>query len=388
MDFFNGFSHPPARRQSLLSIIVSACFGAVLGGILVGILLLNYYPFESTQKPSEQIFNPPGQEEITIGEQDLPEYQNTAVVRSAEKILPTVVGISNKATVYDFFRNRRYLQERSSGSGVIINENGYIVTNNHVVEGAEVLTVILSNGEEYEATLIGTDAVTDLAVLKIDATGLPAAKFGDSSKIQVGEVAIAVGNPLGIAFSQTVTVGVISAKERVVRINEHDFTFIQTDAAINDGNSGGPLVNILGEVIGINTAKIKVTGVEGMGFAIPSNTVKEIAQDLIEHGRIIRPWMGVWADEVDETMVRELQLPVDYGVFINDVYRGGPADRAGIRRGDVVVGMAGKEIKTFAEMRKTILEHRVGDEIEVVVYRDRQQMTFKVKLEALPENVE
>lgn len=388
MDFFDGFSHQSARKQSPLTTIAAAFLGAILGGLLVGYFLLNYYPFESADKLPDQLFNPPARQDVTLNEQDLPEYQNTAVVRSAEKILPTVVGISNKATVYDFFRNRRSLQERSTGSGVIIEENGYIVTNNHVVEGAEELTVILSDGQEYTATLIGTDAVTDLAVLKIEATGLPAAQFGDSSTIRVGEVAIAVGNPLGIAFSQTVTVGVISAKERLVRINEHDFTFIQTDAAINDGNSGGPLVNIAGEVIGINTAKIKIAGVEGMGFAIPVNTVKEIARNLIERGRIVRPWMGVWADEVSEAMVRELQLPVDYGVFINDVYRGGPADKAGLRRGDVVVSMAGKQIRTLADMRRTILEQRVGDEIEVVIYRDRQQLTLRVTLEELPETVE
>jgi serine protease Do len=388
MDFFNGFSSQTSRKPSILGIAIAAFFGAILGGLLVGIVILNYGDFGQNQVQADNLFPPPIQQENPLRQQDLPEYQNTAIVRSTEKMLPTVVGITNKAMVYDFFRNRQTLQERATGTGVIIDSSGYIVTNNHVVEGAQELTVTLSDGEDYAATIIGTDPNTDLAVIKIEATNLPTAQFGDSDQLRVGEVAIAIGNPLGLAFSQTVTVGVISAKQRVVRINEHDFTFIQTDAAINDGNSGGPLVNIQGEVIGINTAKIKITGVEGMGFAIPASTVKKISRDLIVDGQIIRPWMGVWADDVNDTIVTELQLPVNYGVFIDDVYRGGPADNAGIRRGDVIVAMEGQKINNFTDMRRIILEHRVGDEIEIIIYRDRQQVTIKVVLDKLPELVD
>jgi len=387
MGFFDGFSHSP-RRGGLGMVALAALCGAIIGGTLVAYAVLRFYgPGDDQPLPGqrEQDFR----QEAPLEGDDLPEHQNTAVVRATEQVLPTVVGITNKAQVHDFFQGRTVLRERATGTGVIIGQDGHIVTNNHVVAGASELRVTLSTGEEHSARVVGTDAATDLAVIKIEQGNLPEARFGDSDALAVGEVAIAIGNPLGLDFSQTVTVGVISAKQRSISIDEHTFNFIQTDAAINEGNSGGALVNLRGEVIGINTAKIKLPGVEGMGFAIPSNTAQKIARDLVIHGRIIRPWMGVWyGGNVDESVAAELQLPVNYGVLIQEVVQGGPADRAGIRRGDVITAMAGQKIADFAALRRIIHEQKVGDEVDVVFFRGREQHTVKVALAELPERVE
>jgi len=387
MGFFDGFSHSP-RRDGLGMVVLAALCGAIIGGTLVAYAVLRFYGPGDDQPLSgqrEQDFR----QEAPLEGYDLPEHQNTAVVRAAEQVMPTVVGITNKAQVHVFFQGRTVLRERATGTGVIIGQDGHIVTNNHVVAGASELHVTLSTGEEHSARVVGTDAATDLAVIKIEQGNLPEARFGDSDALAVGEVAIAIGNPLGLDFSQTVTVGVISAKQRSISIDEHTFNFIQTDAAINEGNSGGALVNLRGEVIGINTAKIKLPGVEGMGFAIPSNTAQKIARDLVIHGRIIRPWMGVWyGGNVDEAVAAELQLPVNYGVLIQEVVQGGPADRAGIRRGDVITAMAGQKIADFAALRRIIHEQRVGDEVDVAFFRGREQHTVKVALAELPERVE
>lgn len=387
MDFFRGFSQYP-RRPSLAGLLFAAFLGAVLGGLLTGAIVVRYFAPQPSQALPETIFTPAPQAEMPYTERDLKEYQNTAVVRAAERVLPAVVGITNKATVYDRYHGRSILREKATGTGVIIDANGYIVTNNHVIDGATELSVTLSDGEEYPARLIGADAATDLAVIKIEKQGLTVAHFGNSDHLAVGEAAIAIGNPLGLAFSQTVTVGVISAKQRSININEHDFTFIQTDAAINDGNSGGALVNLNGEVIGINTAKIKIAGVEGMGFAIPANTVKNITGDLIAHGRIIRPWIGVyWGGDVDEALARQFQLPVNYGVLIQDVAQGSPAERAGIRRGDVIVAVNGKKVTSFNEMRRSILGMKVGQELSITFIREGQERTATAILAELPQQI-
>ncbi len=387
MDFFNGFTNEP-KRTSLFSVLMTALLGAVLGGLLVAFIIFQFINPNAAKSLPDPVFPQESNDTIPYTQRDLPEYQNTAIVHAVERVLPTVVGITNKAMNYDFFHGRTILAERATGTGVIIDQNGYIVTNNHVVDGAYELSVTLSNGEEIPALLVGADPATDLAVVKIEKSSLPTAQMGNSDNLAVGEAAIAIGNPLGIAFSQTVTVGVISAKERAININEHNFNFIQTDAAINDGNSGGPLVNLNGEVIGINTAKIKISGVEGMGFAIPSNTVKMISRDLIRHGRIIRPWIGVYhGGDVDESLAAQLQLPVTHGVLIQDVVANGPAQRAGIRRGDVIVAMAGQNISKFSDMRRIIFEHEVGDEIEVTFFRDRQEQSVTIRLAELPESI-
>ncbi|MBT9167191.1 MAG: Serine protease Do-like HtrA [Syntrophomonadaceae bacterium] len=385
MDFFNGFYQPP-KRTGFAGLFFAAIVGAVVGGFLVAFVVLRYVASDVSQALPDPMLPPATLNEVPFEERDLPEHQNTAIVRATKRALPTVVGITNKALVQDIFDGRSILRERASGTGVIIDAEGHIVTNNHVIEGATELRVTLGDGVEYSARLIGSDAATDLAVIKIEKDNLSVAHFGDSNDLVVGEGAIAIGNPLGLTFSQTVTVGVISAKQRTVTINEHNFTFIQTDAAINKGNSGGPLVNLKGEVIGINTAKIKIPGVEGMGFAIPANTVKNITRDLIIHGRIIRPWIGVyWGGDVDEALSRQLQLPVTYGVLIQGVVEESPAAQAGIRRGDVIIAMGGKKIANFNDLRRTIFEYEVGAEVEITIIRDGQELKLSVTLAELPE---
>ncbi|NLN06804.1 MAG: PDZ domain-containing protein [Firmicutes bacterium] len=384
MDFFNGFYQP---RRSLWGNVLSALFGTLVGGALVAFILLRFFVpgqeaaqnqsniVPQTQQPSQQ------QEEIPFNEQDRPEYQNTAVVRAAEKVVPAVVGITNKVNVFSMFHGRTVLQDKGTGSGVIIDPDGYIVTNNHVIEGADEIWVTLGDEKEYKAELVGKDRVSDLAVIKINAANLTAATFGDSDKIVVGEMAIAIGNPLGLRFSQSVTVGYISSKQREITDGTQTLYVIQTDAAINSGNSGGPLVNLKGEVIGINTAKIMLTGVEGMGFAIPSNTVKKVAEELIAKGYVVRPRLGVYnGGDIDAALAKQLQLPVDYGMIVYAVDPGSPADKAGMRSGDIIIEFAGKKIETFSDLQKAIYAQKVGDTVEIVVVRDRQKLTLTATL--------
>lgn len=216
--------------------------------------------------------------------------RNTPIVKAAKKVGPTVVGITNKALVRDYF-NRTQLVEKGVGSGVIYSKDGLIATNNHVVEGAKELVVSLPDGRTYPGRVLGTDPTTDLAVVKIDAKeDLPVAEFGDSDSLMVGEPAIAIGNPLGLEFRGSVTTGVISALNRSVDVGERNFKLIQTDAAINPGNSGGALVNADGQVIGINSAKVAVSGVEGIGFAIPINEAKPILEALAKMGGLPVPF--------------------------------------------------------------------------------------------------
>lgn len=229
------------------------------------------------------------------------------------------MGITNKAYVRDIF-NRVQLTERGTGSGVIYDKSGLIATNNHVVEGASEIIVSLTDGRSVKGKVLGADAATDLAVVKIDENNLPVADFGDSSTLQVGEPAIAIGNPLGLEFRGSVTAGVISALNRSIQLGERKFDLIQTDAAINPGNSGGALVNAEGEVVGINSAKIAVSGVEGIGFAIPINSAKPILDELAKKGRVVRPYIG--ASLVDKDIANRYGFDIDLhdGIFVMKVW--------------------------------------------------------------------
>ena len=250
--------------------------------------------------------------------------RNTPVVVAAQKVGPAVVGITNKAYVRDFF-NRVQLTERGTGSGVIYDKSGLIATNNHVVEGAQEIIVSLTDGRSVKGKVLGADAATDLAVVKIDVDeDLPVAKFGDSSTLQVGEPAIAIGNPLGLEFRGSVTVGVISALNRSIELGDRKFNLIQTDAAINPGNSGGALVNADGEVVGINSAKVAVSGVEGIGFAIPVNSAKPILDELAQHGRIARPYIGASLIDKDISARYGFDLDLHGGIFVMKIVTGGP----------------------------------------------------------------
>ncbi len=306
------------------------------------------------------------------------------VAEIAERVNPSVVGVVNvQGGVYDFF-GRQYSSE-SSGSGVIVSSDGYIVTNYHVVEGQKSLTVYLADGRELPAQVIGTDSRTDLAVIKINATGLPAAVFGDSDLLRAGELAIAIGNPLGIEFSGAVTMGVVSGLNRVVDISqEASVRLIQTDAVINPGNSGGPLVNAKGEVIGLNTVKLVTSEVEGMGFAIPSNMVSRVVNEIMTTGKVRRALLGV--SLTDPANVQDAALTVTRGAYV--ATSGGAAAQAGIRKGDVIVEMDGVTVNSVSALRALLAEKYPGDVVALKVIRGKEQISIQATLGTATEQKE
>lgn len=315
--------------------------------------------------------------------------QVLTVPEIANKVGPSCVGVINKAKVqpqkyYDPFSGRYYytsdpnsneLIEQGSGSGIIISEDGYIVTNQHVIDGATEISVVLNTGDEYTATLVGADERSDLAVLKISAPNLVAAEIGDSETLQAGELAVAIGNPLGQEFAGTVTVGVISAVNRTMTVENKKYNLIQTDAAINPGNSGGALVNQFGEVIGINSVKISTTGVEGIGFAIASNEAKPIIDDLMDKGYVSgRPLVGITARATRS------------GLLVGSVSEGSGAAAAGIQPGDLIVKAEGQVVKSVDELNDIRDQKKAGDNLQLTVIREGELLNVTVTLgEDLPQ---
>lgn len=313
------------------------------------------------------------------------EARNTPAVRVAKSVGPAVVGITNKAVARDWF-NHQFEFEQGVGSGVIFRADGYIVTNNHVIAGAREILVALSDGRSLKGKLVGVDELTDIAVVKVDGGELPTATFGNSDDVVVGEPAIAIGNPMGLEFQGSVTVGVVSALNRTLDISERRLKLIQTDAAISPGNSGGALANADGLVIGISSAKIAASGVEGMGFAIPVNTVREIVDQIMDHGRVIRPYLGVGVYDKATAARAGYQLNVDAGVYVQNVTLDGPAGKAGIQRGDIILSVGGEKTDSVGELRAAITSHQVGDSVEIKIIRNGDKMTLAAVLEAIPEN--
>ena len=314
-------------------------------------------------------------------EQQLSSARNTPIVAAAKKVGPAVVGITNKAYVRDFF-NRVELRERGTGSGVIYDKNGYIATNNHVIEGASEIIVSLPDGRTVKGKVLGADAATDLAVVKIDAKDLPVAVFGDSDTLQVGEPAIAIGNPLGLEFRGSVTAGVISALNRSIEIGERKFQLIQTDAAINPGNSGGALVNSEGKVIGINTLKLSGTGIEGMGFAIPINSTTDITSQLIQYSKVKRPYIGISGMDLNEQTAKANNLVV--GVYVKSIEDFSAGEKAGIKIGDVIIEADGQKITKMDELNKIKNSHKIGDEMKIKVNRNGQEKDLTITLGEQP----
>ncbi len=310
----------------------------------------------------------------------------------AEKVGPSVVGVINKTTIssnaynryYDPFSGRYYYSEgdsqnsdssdetieQGSGSGIIISKDGYIVTNQHVVDGASEVSVILNTGEEYTATIVGQDTKTDLAVLKIDAgDDLPAATLGSSSDLKVGELAVAIGNPMGMEFSGSVTAGIISAVNRTMTIENRTYNLIQTDAAINSGNSGGALINRYGEIIGINSVKLSSEGVEGMGFAISIDEAKPVIDDLMSNGYVTgRPLVGV---SIQSTQ---------FGLFVASVQKGSGAEAAGIQVKDQIIAVDGTEVSSTDEINEIRDKKKPGDTMVFKISRSGQTMELTVTL--------
>jgi serine protease Do len=327
----------------------------------------------------------------------------TAIADVAQKAMPAVVHIEVTQRVDvptavfpfesdPFFRYffgppqgpRSYKREMHGiGTGMTIDSDGHIVTNNHVISGATKITVKTASGEEFEAKIVGVDPKTDLAVIKIKPPkNIPYLTFGNSDKLRVGEWVVAIGNPRGL--EQTVTAGIISAKHRTGILDPSSYQdYIQTDAAINPGNSGGPLINLAGEVIGVNAAIVSESGgFEGIGFAIPSNMAKAIADDLLKTGKVVRGWLGVSVQDVTAPLVKSLNLKVLKGAWVAEVFRGGPAEKAGIKKGDVVVSYDGAALENANDFRNRVAATRVGKKVEIGLLRKGEKITLQAVVSA------
>lgn len=325
----------------------------------------------------------------------------------AEKVRPAVVNISTTSTVTipggpfhqffgqeqgtpfdDFFKNffgqvpDRQMKQQSLGSGIIIDKNGYILTNNHVVDNADEIKVKLPDGRELKAKVVGRDTKTDLALIKISSLfeSLPVLALGDSEKMRVGDWVLAVGNPFGL--EHTVTQGIISATGRVIGSGPYD-DFLQTDAPINPGNSGGPLVNLKGEVIGINTA-ITPQG-QGIGFAIPSSLAKSVMTQLKEKGKVVRGWIGVSIQTVTPELAQSFGMKEAKGALVGEIFKGGPADRGGMKTGDIIISFNGENVKSANDLPRLVAETPVGKIVDVVVMREKKEVHLSIKVEELTE---
>ncbi len=377
-----------SNKNSLVYCILVSLFisGIMLGGVFI-------YLNKEEQKLEERLG------EIENSQVVIPEnvtVSEEAIVTSVyKKVSPCVVHITSTALKWNFFME--IVPQQGIGSGVIVSKDGYILTNNHVIAGAEFIKVKLATGEELDASLVGADPQNDIAVLKIDPPhDLPVAKLGDSDKLRVGMLAIAIGNPFGL--DRTITVGVISALNRTIKTESGIMEdLIQTDASINPGNSGGPLVNSKGEVIGINAAIYTTSGGSiGIGFAIPINKAKKIMEELISKGKVkAYAWLGIYGYTLTPDLAEYLELPVNEGVVIAYVVPGGPADKAGLRGGskqiifknelltvggDIIVSIDQVEIKSMEQLRKLISTHEPEDVIQVGYIRDNKLRYTHVKL--------
>ncbi|MGI6164192.1 MAG: S1C family serine protease [Bacillota bacterium] len=390
MDFehyeIQNYKEPKKRKASQVwSYLLVGLVGAVIGGLLVAGLV----PQLIVNRMAGLQLSVPSLGSILEGSDSLsllkPVNNQVSqdpwqiVVDAAEKVSPAVVGIVNTKSTYDFF-GREYIRD-TSGSGVIITSDGYIVTNNHVVSGdSRKLTVFLADGSTMAAKIVGTDPATDLAVIKIEGSELPTAVFGDSDKVKPGQLAIAIGNPLGMEFNRSVTAGVISGLDRVLSIGDGYVRLIQTDAVINPGNSGGPLINSEAQVIGLNSAKLDVQAVEGMGFAIPSNQVKRIVTEIMETGKVRRALVGVSFIDKAEAKLYMPEVKIDHGVYVVEVLSSGPAAKAGIRKGDIITEFGGRSVNDIGTFVALLSEKSPGDRVKIKVLRNDQTLEFDVVL--------
>jgi serine protease Do len=322
---------------------------------------------------------------VKIGRELKPAVVNVSAKRS-ETAMPEMQGPSGEETPFDryfkdFFGSRPKRHERSMGSGFIINPNGYIVTNNHVVDGATQVQVKLSDGRELPAKVVGRDSKTDIALLKVEASGLTVIPLGDSSASQVGEPVMAIGNPFGL--DQTVTTGIVSATGRAIGSGPYD-DFIQTDASINPGNSGGPLINARGQAIGINTAIFSQSGGSvGIGFAIPTSLAKSIVTQLAEAGTVTRGWLGVGIQPVTPDIAKSFNRTETNGALVSSVSEGSPAEKAGLKAGDIITEYDGRKVERVSDLPRAVAGTPVGRDVRLGVVRDGMPMTLTAKVAAL-----
>jgi len=306
------------------------------------------------------------------------------ITGAVERLSESVVGIESTRLARDYRFGA--VPVEGQGSGVIIDPKGLIVTNNHVVDDASRVRVNLKDGRTFEGEVLGSDSATDVALVRVEAENLPYAALGDSEKLKVGQIVLAIGNALGLPGAPTVSMGVISALGRP--LPGTDFVLeglIQTDAAINPGNSGGPLADLDGKVLGLNTAMIPFA--QGLGFAIPSETIKRIIDQINRHGRVIRPWMGISGMDVNKFDARRYNLPVESGVLLAEVLRHGPARDAGLREGDILVRMGGSKLEAMKDLVSALSHLAIGEEVSVEFVRNGTAYETKLRLTEAPERM-
>jgi len=373
---------PPGFSAIVFIVLLALILGAALGGTY----LPRYFP-RIAAPPAAPATPAPGSP-ATPGSIQGPaltiprgiETEESAIIKAVEKVRPAVVNITTQGRVQTFFG---VFPQEGAGSGVIVRRDGLILTNFHVIQGAQEITVTLLTGKKLPGRVVGSDRFTDMAVIKVESDRpLPVAELGTSNNLKVGQLAIAIGNPFGLGSS--VTVGVLSALNRSIQIGP-DFVvdnLIQTDAAINPGNSGGALVDSAGRLIGINTAIVREA--QGIGFAIPVDIAVTIMNQLINTGRVVRPALGiVLGGEIDPQIQQSYGLPVDHGVIVQDVPAGSPAATAGMEANDVIVGINGQTIKGINDLRRTLFEKQPGDRVQVEVVRGSRRLTVTVVLTEL-----
>ncbi len=385
------FEAKPKRSIKFKRFVAVACAICVLNLAVLGGIFAVGYGYGAGRLGSGNKANVIAQLNQTQSTPDAKPLVNLgselSTVDISKKVGPAVVGITSTVNnIYSIFNTSA--TSEGTGSGIIISSDGYIVTNNHVIDGASAVKVTLNTGSEYEAKVIGSDSKTDLAVLKIKPNEtLTVAELGDSSQIQVGERAVAIGNPLGLEFFGSTTQGIISAINRKITVGDRTMSVIQTDAAINEGNSGGALVNAYGQVIGINAVKISSSSVEGMGFAIPISEAKPVLEDLIKFGYVKgRPVLGISARDVTKDMAVRQGWPI--GVQVMAAQVGSGAEIAGLQQGDIITKADGKEVKNFDDLNEIKDSHKPGEIMNLEVYKYETGLTAKVAVKLNEERPE
>ena len=367
--------------------VLSAISGAVAGSMIASVMTLGIVGYfdnpaeDAIKKENNFSVNAPfemeGETYSTVSAQT--EKKVLSVEAIAKQVGPSIVGISCTSVVRTYYGNQT---AESIGSGIIISGDGHIVTNYHVIDGAKTITVNLTSGGKYTATVVGGDEKTDIAVVKITATEeLHVAAIGNSDEVEVGSLAVAIGNPMANELFGTVTAGVISGVNRSMVIEDREMNLIQTDAAISPGNSGGALINKYGEVIGINSVKLVNTSAEGLGFAIPMNEAVPIVQDLVNYGYVKgRPIIGVSIREITKEIAYYNNLPVESGLYVMSVSEGSGAAKAGIARGDIIIKIQGEAVSTSVQMNKIRDKYKAGDKVSVTILRGGKEMTLSLTL--------
>lgn len=396
-NFYQNFEKNSHKGSGMFFRFIVSFIAGMLGATIV-LGTYNYSPFfkntianktqEETAITASTVSTP-----ITENQVSLSNYSDTAIY-AANKALPSIVGIEVEYTINTYFGQTQ--TTKATGSGIIISKDGYILTNNHIINATDsssfyevskansVKVTLYKDETKYDAKIIGTDKQTDLAVIKIEKNDLTPAELGNSSNCSIGEFVLAVGNPLGLESS--VTAGIISALERKITLDDGStYVVIQSDCAINAGNSGGALVNSKGQVIGINTLKLSGTGIEGMGFAIPINDTINIYEELIKNGKIARPYIGITGVDLTEKQAEYYKLPV--GIYINSIELTSSAEAAGIKVGDVITAIDGTHVKTMKELNEIKNKKNIGDQVTLTITREGKSQDITLTLKEQPANV-